>query len=265
MSNILSAVLNTVFVSIPEEFVWVVLTLILLKRFDLLDIHRWKENIKWILIPVIPTVIVTNVLKYFNLPRVAWFVSCSIIIYTLLIYIVKKTDTEECFSSSLKVIICSFIASFIIMITESIYCPIVLSILDTSISEVNSNIVLNVILSSPSRLFQGLLIVYILHRRNTVAQLPLFKTIINDKVLLLITAVFFIIMFVSMYLLISVVGDYNVFKAYSIYLQMLVSILIVCIPTLIIFIYTVPISYLANKIVVLNKSHVNMFNDEIDN
>ena len=64
VQNITNAILNFLSISLFEEFGWVLLILIFLKRFDLLDRYMWKQNIGWIFIPTILTSISINVFIY---------------------------------------------------------------------------------------------------------------------------------------------------------------------------------------------------------
>jgi hypothetical protein len=54
MQIVYNALLNCLLVSIPEEFIITSIVLIALNRIDLLDIHRWKRNIKLLSIPILP-------------------------------------------------------------------------------------------------------------------------------------------------------------------------------------------------------------------
>jgi len=53
MQGVTNALLNMILVSIPEELFLTVMTLIFLKRFDMLDIRMWRYNLKWIMIPIV--------------------------------------------------------------------------------------------------------------------------------------------------------------------------------------------------------------------
>lgn len=84
MENVVNGLMNLILVSLPEEFIWCITVLIFLRRFDLLDKYRWKENIKWLAIPVLFSSISINLLRFFNAPRP--FISLTAI---LTIYIGK--------------------------------------------------------------------------------------------------------------------------------------------------------------------------------
>lgn len=115
MQNIINLILNTLFVSIPEETIWVILTLIFLKRFDLLDKYRLKENIKWILLPVIPTAIITNIFRHIvHAPQIVMFIVAQVVFYSLVIYIIKETTIIEEKPPYLKTLLYAFLSNIMI-------------------------------------------------------------------------------------------------------------------------------------------------------
>lgn len=264
MQNVINALLNFLAVSVPEECVWCILTLIFLKRFDLLDRFRWRENIKWLLIPIIPTAISINIFRYIlHTPKIIMFLVSGAIFYGLIIYIVKKTSFASQEVSYLKVLFYAFLSNLILVITEFIYLPIILNIIAEPIIFVNENIGLNFLLSIPSRVFQILTIIFILNRYAN-QDIQIFKNIINSKLLLSITVTFISIILFIMFGITTILYDSGIIYNMSLISQILIGILIVTIPTLIIFFYLVPINHLMNKLVLARKSHQNMFEDVFD-
>ena len=64
MQGVTNALLNMVLISLPEEIFVTCMTLILFKRFDLLDIRMWRRNIKWIIIPSLLMAMCISIFKY---------------------------------------------------------------------------------------------------------------------------------------------------------------------------------------------------------
>lgn len=264
MQNVINALMNTILVSIPEETVWVILTLIFLKRFDLLDRYRWRENVKWVMIPVIPTAISINIFRYIlHTPKIVMFVVSGLIFYSLIIYIVKKTSFAEEEVPYLKILLYAFLSSFILCLSELIYVPILLNIITEPITFVNENISLNFLISLPGRIFQILMIIFVLNRYSN-KDIRIFKNIIKNKLLLLTTVFFIMIVLIIMFIITNVLYDFGIMQNMSIIIQVIISISIVTIPTLIIFFYLLPINYLMNKLIIVRKSHQNMFEDVFD-
>jgi hypothetical protein len=74
MSSEIKALISTLIIGIPEEIIWVTTIFVLLKRYDLIDFKRIKENYKWLLIPALPVAILINIGKYImSIPD--WIVS----------------------------------------------------------------------------------------------------------------------------------------------------------------------------------------------
>ena len=260
VQNIINAVLNMIFISMPESFVWLLITLMLSKRFDLLDRYRWKSNLKYFLIPVLPTAFYINFLRYIlHMPRMPILFGCIFIFYSLTLYILKKNLFVDEKLPYLKTLLFVYIGIFIIAMTELIYIPIILYITHLSMDAINQNILINFMLSLPSRVFQILIIITILHKYNKI---KLFSNIIRDKVLLIITVLFLSIILLIVFIATKIIHSYCLILNCSLYSQILIGITITIILTLIIFLYLIPINYLINKLFLLNKSHQNMFDDD---
>ena len=95
MQNVINALLNTILVSIPENIFLVTMTLIFLRRFDMLDVRMWKHSLKWIMMPVIPVAIMINLFRYIIIiPKpINSLLSLGIMI-GLIVYIVIKNSYD---------------------------------------------------------------------------------------------------------------------------------------------------------------------------
>lgn len=262
MQNVINLVLNTLFVSIPEETVWVIFTLIFLKRFDLLDKYRWKENIRWIMIPVIPTAIITNIFRYIiHVPQLAMFIIAQAIFYSLMIYIIKESTFIEHKPPYLKVLLYAFLSNIIIFVTEVIYVPLVLGIIQKTIAELNADIYLNILFSTPSRILQIIIIAFLLYGYSKNKECDIFKNIIKDKTIAIVSLVFLGVVLIVILFVVVFIGQSKLLIDLSVYLQVIIGVLMVVIPTIIICLYFIPINYLLSKIHNMQKSYQNMFND----
>jgi len=263
MHDITNALLNFLLVSVSEEFVWLLITLILLKRFDLLDKYRWKSNILNFLIPILPTAFYINLSRYIlHMPRMIILFGSIIMFYSLTLYIIKKNSFIDEKLPYLKTLLFVFIGILIIAITEVIYVPIILHIIKQPISGINQNVLMNFMFSIPSRVFQILFIVTMLYKYN---ETKLFSNIVKDKVLLITTVLFLSIILLTMFVVAKMIYDYCLIQNYSLYIQILIGVGISTVLTLITFFYLIPINYLFNKLFLLNKSHQNMFDDDYIN
>ncbi len=265
MENWIHALLNCLFVGVPEEIVWCLLSLVFLKRFDLLDKYRWKESIKYLAIPIIPTAVSINVFRYILVtPKIVIFLGSGAIFYSLLVYIVKKTSITEQEVSYLKILIYAFLASLIIGISESVYLPIGLYVSKLTLSEVVNSQTLNILFSIPSRVFQIMLIWILIRKNSSYSKDYFLENVFKDKFLAVITVLFMGLILFVVYFIIFIFGDLNIIEQYSLPLQVLITILIVTIPTCLVFLYTIPINHLINHIKKMQISHQNMLDDDIN-
>lgn len=258
MQNVTNALLNCLTVSIPEEIVWFFLTMILLKRFDLLDRYRWKENIKWLLIPVIPTAISINLFRYIlSFPKIyMFFVTLSLFII-LISYVIKKTKRIEEKYIYLKVILYSFIGITIVTLTECFYMPIILYIMKINITQANNNISINFLLSLPERVFQILLIIILLNRNSSSNTIYIFKY----REILVTATIFIGIILFSLISIIRAIGQFNLLINLSLWMQVLVGVTLVLIPTVLVSVYFLPINFLIDKLNKTQQSYENILDD----
>ena len=93
MQGVTNALLNTILVSIPEEAFIVIMTLVFLKRFDMLDIRMWKHSLKWVMVPTIPVAMVINVFRYIIIiPKPTMSLIAFILMNVLILYVVIKNS-----------------------------------------------------------------------------------------------------------------------------------------------------------------------------
>lgn len=106
LQSVINAVLNTIFVSIPESIISVLFILFLLKRNDLLDVYRWQYNLKQIMIVVLPIAVSVNLMRYIlHTNNLAIFLITEVMLILLMIFIIKKNNVLQEKINYLKVII----------------------------------------------------------------------------------------------------------------------------------------------------------------
>lgn len=184
MQGVINALLNTIFVSIPEESFIVIMTLILLKRFDILDIRMWRYNFKWIMIPTLPMAIMINVFRYI-IPIQKPFISLIgyLLMNFLMIYIVIKNSYKINKFEILRTILFTFISFVIVCLAESIYIPAILFSINKPIAFFNNNILYNFLLALPGRITEYAICSYILVKKNDNIKVNLFDTIVKNQFL----------------------------------------------------------------------------------
>jgi len=266
MENIINAMLNLVIVSVPEETIWLLMTMIALKRFDLLDRYRWRENIKFILLPIITTAISINLFRYIIIIPKPIMTLISIIVFNVfIIYILKRTSFIEDKWLILKTLLFSFINLFIIILIENLYIVATLSILQISIDTINMNWLSNFLFSLPPRVLQILLVVYFLSRKENNLYLRVTKNIFYDRKICITIGVLITVLISIWIFSIQILGNYNILQLFTIGQQLFIGVMILFIPTILLGGLIYLVMCFTDAVSKIQKSHQNMFDDDYIN
>ena len=242
MQSIASALLNTILVSIPEEMFLAVMTLIFLKRFDMLDLKMWKYNLRLILIPVIPTALVINILRYLIfVPKPIIMLISILSLYILITYITKSNNY-------LKTMIYLTLSIVIWGTLENITCPVLLFLIEKPLDLFLSNVLWNFVLSIPSRVIGYVIIIYIIIKNNNPINVRLFDIIVKQKlysrILLFLTISFNV---VSVYIIKLITCNKILEGKITLIGKIIISELILVFPVIIIFLMVLLINDLICK------------------
>ena len=261
--NIINAILNCLFVSLPEVLIWCVAVLILLKRNNLLDIYDWKYNIKQIMIPVIPVAISINLMRYIlQFDNLVNFIVVEVMMCVLVIYMIKRNNFLNDKLNYVKIVMFVLLVDlFIIFLSEGMYALLVFSIFDLTLEYVNNNILINILLSIVPRTIQVLIIVFYIYKKNVNSKISLIENILKDKVLGLSITVFTLTTVLSTFIIMNFVLKENLFQEYLIALKVVLCVSITLIPLILIASYLTPIIHLINKNEKLYKSNTNIINN----
>lgn len=261
MRNLFTFLLNTLFIGIPEEFIWVCFSLTLLERFDLIDWRRWKRNIKLLSIPVIPVSITINFLRYIVVVKQPIMNVCTLLMFIfLLYYIVDKTDrlnnTKFC-----KIIFVSLLGSCFIALTETIYTPIILYLTNTKISDVNNNFINNLCLSSPSRLIQISILAFMISNKIYKSKFSCLKQILKNKLNVILLFILAIIMVVFWIFSINVFSNEGIFSNLTSSTKILLGCSMNLLPTLFFVIMIINSLYYIRKNIQIEEKYSHMLDD----
>jgi len=194
MQGVTNALLNMILVSIPEELFLTVMTLIFLKRFDMLDIRMWRYNLKWIMIPIVLMGLNINIMRYIlHYPKVIVSLSSLIIFSISITYVIRKNSFDFNKRTYGKIFIAIFLSFSVFSLLEGVTCPIILYLMNKSIEFFNNNILWNFVLSLPSRIFGFILIGLLVVRHNNVINIKIFETISKNKFMLYSIVLFAVI------------------------------------------------------------------------
>jgi hypothetical protein len=258
------AILNTLLVGIPEETVWVIFTLMMLGRFDIIDIHRFKENFKWLLIPIIPTTIYLNLCIYvFQTPRPIKALGALIIGVFLVKYIINRNPIkdENKKHMTIKVIIFSFLGVIALTITESVYQLVFMFIVDKDINFINNNISYNFSMSIPSRILQLLIIYSVYQNEKYHLSIKQINDVFKSKSILIATLIFVIFVILSLLFVMIMLINYNILNHISLVSQAIIAILLSLIPTVLLFCLFIVIMTSYNKFKNIQQAYDNVFKD----
>lgn len=255
----LNALLNTIFVSIPEETIWVVFILMILKRYDLLDRYRVKQNLKWWAILVLPMAILVNVFRYvIIIPRILATLGTLIMFCLLVIYVVKKTDVAN-ESTTFKTILSLLLSICFIFLTDGTTAPFLTYYLNVPMIEINNNIILNILASFIPRLIQIAILFYIATKK--IKYFTFLTTIFKNKFTIIMLNCFLGIMIGFWFVVIILFGNYINVHDYSIMTKILSGIVIIFIPLALIGIFIATMIYFLNYIDKNNRYHSNELDD----
>lgn len=203
-------VLNTLLVSIPEEFYLVMFVLILAGEFDYWEQDEYKKLFyKWdyvrVFVPTVVVALLSNIFRYlgFNLD---YFSLIPILVLFVLIILTNDVFGD---ASAIKWIGKAFIflilAIITILISELIYAPFILYASELSVNQLNNNIALNFCISIPSRIIQYSILVFLVLRKKTILKANVLKPIFESRVLTVITAVSIVLHGIFFYIMMKTV------------------------------------------------------------
>ena len=270
--SITNAIMNFLLVSLPEESIWLISTLVLMKRFDLLDKYMWREKIKWLALPVFLSSISINFLKYIIVaPRLVISISAILTIYVGIIYILKAPENNILNEKIPYIKIFFYVLSsfaVLIVLVECLYSPIILTYVEKSIIEINSVWTMNFLLSTPARLIQLFMIIILLSLQNRKVYLNIMQSIFSDNKISLTIIIFISTLIIFWTLLINIFGNYKILSQYGFNEQILFSILLFLVPSILLILMIYLVILFIEKINKMQKSHQNMienFDDDINN
>ena len=267
MQPVTNAILNMLFVGIPEEAFIAIITLTFLKELDnLFDIYMWKKHLKWILIATLPTSILVSVLRFvIAIPQIDVILLAMVLMITSMIYIVIKNSDNITIPLIFKTAIFTLAGFVITGIVEYAYCPIISSLLHKPLEFFNNVFLYNFLLGLPARVLYTCVVTFITMKKNGKIQVNLFNIIIKSK---FFTSSFMIIL-LSIVLIIAyiakLVDGVNILINLQFIDQFIIIILITSVPTILITWALMFVNYLLSKRKQIYQSCENMINTANNN
>jgi len=245
-------VLNTIFVSIPEELFLVLFTLILTGEYSYwIEDECKKLFYSWdyqrILVPSIFSALISNTLRYLNVNSYIVTIATLFSLYFLIVFTNDIFNDASIWKWLWKAFSSLFIGFFIIFITEILYIPFVISATSLTIGKINNNILLNFLISLPSRLVQIIVIIYLILKHRVFVKSDIFTYIYKRRFLtiqaLLVTIFnFSLILFVHKMLV-----YYKLLNNFPDVLKIILIVIICIFPIVTTFLLIITPYYIENK------------------
>jgi len=246
MQGITNMFFNLILVTIPEQFFLVVMTLIFLKKFGILDVLMWKQNIKWILIPVIPISIIEDINTFIitnNLFSQILTILNLVFFYILMVYVAKKNSDNFNMRDYKKIFAGLAISLLILGVLESVTAPIMLLLLNKPLTYINDNAIWNFVGSFPSRTFEFLILTFFIIKNNNAVKIQMFDSISRHNSLLVPITTFVVLSNIFAVYLIKLVGGDKILDKVSTLGQVIISMSILVVPALVLYLILMIINF----------------------
>lgn len=205
--NIVGKILiNTIFVSIPEELYLVMFTLIMVGEFE-----YWKESeckrlinrfdYVRVFLPTVTGALLSNILINTGLNSSFFHFLTPILMYLLIVFTNDIFGDASAIKWMVKAFIFYIIGFLSIGIIEFIYVPFILSGTGWEMSDIRNNLLIYFMTSIPARLIQFTLLSYLISRKRTLLKGHLIKSILTNPVLTVILSLLVLanILFLQMF------------------------------------------------------------------
>ncbi len=184
-------IINTIFVSIPEELYLVMFTLIMVGEFE-----YWKEpeckrlinrfDYVRVFLPSIVGALLSNILINLGLNYGFYHFIIPIVIYVLIVLTNDVFGDASAVKWMFKALIFFMIAYLSIGIFEFAYLPLLLYGSGMTMDYLRDNLLLYFITSLPTRVFQFSLLCFLINRKRTQVKGLIIRNILSQPVLAVI-------------------------------------------------------------------------------
>ncbi len=190
-SLIVRIVLNTLFVSIPEELYLVMFTLIMVGEFE-----YWKESeckrlinrfdYVRVFLPTIAGALISNILINAGLNNGFYQFLTPLFMYIIIVLTNDIFGDASAIKWMLKAFISYMIGFLSIGILELLYIPMVLYGTGITLEQLSNSFSHYFLLSLPSRFLQYSILLYLISKRRTLLKGRLIKNMLSSPILIII-------------------------------------------------------------------------------
>jgi hypothetical protein len=197
--------LDTILFAIPESIFITIITFILMKRYDLIDIYKIKSSLVNVLIPSVLSTTCMMTLSLLNLDFIKKIIGL-IIFYLLLLVIIKKNTYTKIRRCELKTFISFLFSFFIAMVVESVCMLLFVGLLNIdsfNLMNNNDNYIIKIMTALSWISIEILIIIVLMIKRNNKI-MTIFHTILKNnelsKISLVVIMSTMLVMFLFIYL-----------------------------------------------------------------
>jgi len=241
-TGFLWAVFNIVTLSIPEEAFFVVFSLILLRRFDLLELK--SKNIVKISAPIIFPACLTTILRMYAGFDMTFMPFVGIFSVFFLMIIMYKISG---FKEILKVFICVTVSSLSIGMIQLSYIPLFMSGTSLTADSLNIPGFVTFIYALPERAIEFLLVAYILLRKKRFLRTNFIKIVTQTKALSLLTVGITVSNLAFVYIMSKAIFFDKLLFNISLIMQALIVVAVLITPLINTFLLLWAVNYITDK------------------
>ncbi len=244
-------ILNTLFVSIPEELYAVMFTLILVGEFE-----YWKEpeckrlinrfDYVRVFLPTVVGALLSNILINAGLNYGIFQFVSPIVTYIIIVLTNDVFGDASAVKWMLKAFIFFLFGFLSIGIFEFTYVPFVLYSTGLSMDEIRSNLFLYFMLSLPSRFIQYLLLTYLVSKRRSLIKGNLIKILLSRPIVAVIFSFLIFVNILFLQILCSAIVSDKLLIPLSHISQLLIITGVVVFPILNISVFILCVCFLKN-------------------
>lgn len=201
-NGFLKIFINTLLISIPEVFFWIMFTLTLVGEFEYWREPECKRIINRfdyvrVFLPTIVVAFLANVFEYIGLNKYLSQIISIAVFYILVVLTNDVFGDASALKWMAKAFIFMLLGFLIIHISQLAFINFALYFSNVTIKEIECNIVLNFMILLPIRILQYSLLLYFVIKKRTLLQGHWLKLILSSNLLtvLLIIIVTFNILF----------------------------------------------------------------------
>lgn len=252
IDTIIKIILNTAFVSLPEEIFLLLFTFyisneLLINSFDVQFYRITKRMTKILLIPALIIGLISNITRYtslqFDMNLATPITVICIFVTTIVINLNCNYNNDKISTIIIKTLKGTLCGVVIVGLLESLFVVPVIIGAETTITALNNNIIFNIICSFPSRILQYMLMFILLVKINKDINI-IDYTLKKHKI---ITSIYMIINIIIMITLTYLINQLNMSTNNTI----IIIIIGLCYPIVITFL-TIWIFYKTIKGIVYN-------------